>query len=115
MDEEMRKKMWNSIGVVVTKSTRENDHYNLLKMVIAKLEHPKLQVKNKSILLEMIKHIHNQNLVEPFRNAVIGNNPAPCDFPNRWTNQLGWEFFDLDQNEKKCGQKLTRMNFKEKF
>lgn len=98
MTEELRRQLYDSVSVVVTRSGNATKHQAYLRRISRILKDPNLIVDNKEELVLLIDDIIAENRIEAFDMALGNQNAPKCEMLDMFDG-LGWKYFDIGQAE----------------
>lgn len=114
LDEQLRRQIYDSVSVVITRSSNGHKHQGCLRRISRVLKDPKLIVDQKEELVRLIDDVINENRIEAFEVAVGNKNAPRCEMIQRFEG-LGWKFFDIRQAESALGAELVALPFAKDF
>jgi hypothetical protein len=103
MSEGLRRQLYDSVSVVITRSETAHKHQGYLRRISRVLKDPNLIVENKEELVRLIDDIIEENRIEAFDIAAGNKNAPRCEMMQRF-DDLGWRFFHIGQAEKEVGE-----------
>ena len=115
MTQEMKEKLIQSIGILVTRSKEGAYHFDYMKELIEKLNDQEIIVENRELIIEFLKKLVLQARTEEFKKAKDNENPENCEFVNRWNDLLNWSFFNLNEVEAELGESVISVPFNRDF
>ena len=115
MNQEMKEKLIQSIGILVTRSKEGAYHFEYMKELIEKLNDKEIMVENRELIIEFLKKLVLQARTDEFKKAVDNEGPENCEFVERWNSLLNWRFFDLNEVEAELGESVISVPFNRDF
>lgn len=115
MTQEMKEKLIQSIGILVTRSKEGAYHFDYMKELIEKLNDKEIMVENRELIIEFLKKLVLQARTEEFKKAKDNENPENCEFVERWNEKLNWSFFDLNEVEAELKESVISVPFHRDF
>ena len=115
MTPEIKEKLIQSIGFLVTRSKEGEYHYEYMKELIEKMKDKTMVAPNKELIIEFLTKMSSQARIEEFKKANDCENPEKCTYIERWNDKMKWEYFDLDAIEDQLGEQITGGPFEKHF
>lgn len=110
----IKKKIFDSISLLVTRTRDETKHGSYLNRISKKLKEPNFKVDKKALMNELVDYLIYVNRKACFPAAIDKKNPPKCGIFQEF-NDFGWKEFDLLEAKQELGKSVIHIPFSEEF